>query len=91
MLRRQNDPALFAGGDAGRCATKIAAAAQPDFNEDQYLAVTADQVNLATPDAEITRYDACTVAFEILRRQCFCFAAARGGGIVGLCLHARKK
>jgi hypothetical protein len=26
-----------------------------------------------------------------LRRECFCFAAACGGGIVGLCLHARKK
>ncbi len=91
MSRCQNDPALLAGSDAGCCAAKVAAGAQAHFNEDQHLAITADQVNLATPDAEISFYDAYTVAFEILRCERFCFAAACGGGIVGLCLHARKK
>jgi hypothetical protein len=31
-----------------------------------------------------------TAGFEITGRPIFGFAAARGGGIVGLCLHADK-
>jgi hypothetical protein len=75
-------PASFPG------TAEIAAAAQPDLDEDQRPAVTADQVNLAAADPEIALDDALTATLEVTRRPFLGFAATLSGGIVGLCLHA---
>src|SRR6185369_10935585 len=74
-----------------RCgATEIGAAALPDLDEDQGLAVAANQVDLAAADAEIALDQAQAAAFEMTCRQRLGFAAARGGGIVGLCSPHQK-
>ncbi len=89
MLCGQDDAPLLAGGDARARAAEIAPAALAHFDEDQGLAVAADQIDLATAHAKIALHDACTAAFQISCRPVFGFAPASGGGIVGLCLHAK--
>ena len=86
----EDDAPALACGDAGRGAAEIAAAAQAHLDENQGLAVAADEVDLAAADAEIALHDALTATFQILRRPRLSFAAACRGGIVGFCLHARK-
>ena len=90
MLRRKDDAPALGGGDAGCGAAEVAAAAQAHLDEDQRPASAADQVDLATTDAEIALDDAQAVAFQMACRPFLGFAAARRGGIVGLCLHGRK-
>ena len=53
MLRCKNDTAPLCHGNARPGTTKVAAAAQADFNENQRLAITADEVDLATANPEI--------------------------------------
>jgi len=90
MSRRENDAPAFASGDAGGGATEIGAAAQAHLDENQRPASAADQVDLAATDAEIALDDAQAAAFQMACRPFLGFAAARRGGIVGLCLHGRK-
>jgi len=90
MLRRKDDAPALGGGDAGCGAAEVAAAAQADLDEDQRPAIAADQVDLATTDAEIALDDAQAAAFQMVCRPLLGFAAARRGGIVGPCLHGRK-
>ena len=54
----ENDAALFGACNARSGASEITMAAQPDFDKDQGLAVTADQVDFATTNAEIACHDA---------------------------------
>src|SRR5574343_1081577 len=50
MLRGEHDAPALGGSDAGPGATKVTAAALAHLDEDQCLAVPADQVDLAAPD-----------------------------------------
>src|SRR5664279_2733232 len=56
MLGGEDDPAALAGRDARSGATEIAAAALADFDENQHLAIAANEVDLAAADSEIPRY-----------------------------------
>ncbi len=89
MLGGEDDAPLLGRRDAGRRAAEIAAAAQAHLDENQCLAVAADQVDLATAHPEITHHDAQAVALQMACRPVFGFAAAGGGGIVGFCSHAQ--
>lgn len=87
VLGGQHNAAALAGGDARPGAAEVAATSLADFNKNQCLAVAANQVDLAATDSKIARNYLLTAGFQITRRPLFGFAAARGGGIVGLCLH----
>ena len=89
MLGGEDDAPLLARRDAGRRPAEIAPAALADLDEDQYLAVAADQVDLAAAHPEIARHDAQAMAPQMVSRPVFGFAAAGGGGIVGFCSHAQ--
>ena len=89
MLGGEDDAPLLARRDAGRRAAEIAAAALAHLDENQPLAVAADQVDLAAAHPEIARHDAQALALQMARRPVFGFAAAGGGGIVGFCSHAQ--
>lgn len=89
MLGGKDDAPLLARRDAGRRAAEIAAAALAHLDENQPLAVAADQVDLAAAHPEIARHDAQALALQMARRPVFGFAAAGGGGIVGFCSHAQ--
>lgn len=54
----ENNASAFGDGDAGAGATKIAAAAQTDFDENQRLAITANQVDLAATHQKIALHNA---------------------------------
>ena len=89
MLGGEDDAPLLGRRDAGRRAAEIAAAALAHLDENQPLAVAADQVDLAAAHPEIARHDAQALALQMARRPVFGFAAAGGGGIVGFCSHAQ--
>lgn len=63
--RGEDQPALFGGGDAGRRAAVVAAAAQPDFDEHGGRTLAADQIDLAATDAEIALDDFQAMTFEM--------------------------
>ncbi len=90
MPRGENDATALGGGDAGASAAKVIAAAQADFDKNQRLAIAANQVNFTAAHQKITLQNALTVTLQIACRQRFSFAPARGGGIVGFYLHAKK-
>ncbi len=90
VLSGEDDAPALGRRDARPGAAEVAAAALADFDENQRLAVAADQVDLAAANSEITQNNALTVAFEVFRSPIFGFAAARRGGIVALCLHTEK-
>jgi len=50
VLGRQNQALLLGGGDAGTSTAEPGIAAQAHFDEDQSVAVGADQVDLAALD-----------------------------------------
>ena len=86
--RGEDDALALDRGDARSGVAEIAPAAQPDLDEDQRPAIPADQVDLAAAHPEIALDDALTATLQVTRRPFLGFAAARRGGIVGLCLHA---
>ena len=71
MLCGQDDAAAFGGGDAGGGAAKTAIAPQPDFNEDQRLALLADQIKLAAPHPEIARQQLQALPLQEIGGQIF--------------------
>ena len=82
VLCRKDDSALLLDGDAGRSTPEMAVSALANLDENQGLAVTAHQIDLAAAAAVVARDDAQALAFEVARRGLFGLASACARGIV---------
>ena len=76
MLCGQNDPALLGRRNARGGAPECGVSAQADFDENQYLSVVTDEIDLAATAAVIACHDPEFLLFEEARRQVFGLLAA---------------
>ncbi len=76
MLRGEPEASTLRRGNAFRCAAECPIAPQADLDEDQGLAVTNDEVDLASAAAIVALYDGQSAGGEESRRKRFGRGAA---------------
>jgi hypothetical protein len=69
VLRGANQTPLLESIDTGRCAAEAGTASQPDFDEDNAVAIARDDVDLSLAKALIARHDATALRHEVLARR----------------------
>jgi hypothetical protein len=87
MLRGQNDPALLACRNACARTAIVGIGTQADFNKDERLSITTDEVDFTATTVKIARQDRQPTLLQEARRLILSALADNAGriarGIVG--------